>query len=103
MGQRENAVELYLRSEIEKLGGITRKWVSPGAPGVPDQIIILHGRSIYAEVKTTDGTTSAQQDREHARLLHCGAEVITLHGHAEVDVLIKGLARWKDHQESSST
>ena len=97
MGTRENAVELYLRSEIEKLGGITRKWTSPANPGVPDQIIILHGRSIYAEVKTIDGTTSPAQDREHARLLLCGAEVITIHGHAAVDVLIKGLKQWKDH------
>ena len=97
MGTREHSVEAYLKSEIQKLGGITRKWVSPGAPGVPDQIIILHCRIIFAEVKTVDGTTSAQQDREHARLLLCGAEVITIHGHAAVDVLIKGLKQWKDH------
>ena len=51
MGVRENKVEKYLDAEVNRLGGITRKWVSPGRDGVPDRIIILNGHICFVEVK----------------------------------------------------
>jgi len=55
MGTRENKIETYLRDQIKSLGGDTRKWVSPGRDGVPDQIVILNNVVWFVEAKTSDG------------------------------------------------
>ena len=89
MGTRENKVETYLDSKVKKLGGITRKWVSPGRDGVPDRIVIWHGETFFVEVKTVDGKLSEAQKREHKRLLSSGAFVTTVYGDGGVDKFIE--------------
>jgi hypothetical protein len=89
MGRRENKVEKYLDQEVQKIGGITRKWVSPGREGVPDRIVIIAGVVLFAEVKTVDGVVSPQQQREFERLCQAGANVYTLYGEEAVDVFIE--------------
>jgi len=92
MGVRENKVERHLDSEVKKLGGITRKWVSPGVDGVPDRIVLIAGKVFFVEVKTEDGKLSTAQQREHTRLKEVGANVYTLCGEGEVDEFIRSLA-----------
>ena len=94
MGVREAKVEKYLNDQVNKIGGITRKWVSPGKDGVPDRIVIINGRVVFVEVKTVDGVRSTAQVREHERLKAVGASVLTLHGKNEVDDFIKFLEVW---------
>jgi len=89
MGKRENKVETYLNEQVELIGGITRKWVSPGRDGVPDRIAIVRGSVWFVEVKTIDGRLSFAQLREHDRLHKAGANVTTVYGHAEVDEFIE--------------
>lgn len=89
MGTRENKVEKYLDSEVKRLGGLTRKWVSPGRDGVPDRIVIIDGTVWFVEVKTVDGTLSMVQGREHARLREAGAQVITVFGEEGVDDYVR--------------
>lgn len=91
MGVREAKVEKHLGSEVNKLGGLTRKWVSPGQDGVPDRIVILHGVIWFVEVKTVDGVVSDAQVREQRRLQNCGANVTNVYGNAGVDEFIKEL------------
>jgi len=91
MGIRENKVERYLDAQVQKLGGITRKWVSPGRDGVPDRIVILKGVVIFVEVKTTDGVVSMVQAREHERLKDAGCHVSVVMGQQGVDEFIKVL------------
>lgn len=93
MGARENKVEKYLNAEVENLGGLTRKWVSPGRDGVPDRIVIVLGHVWFVEVKTVDGPTSSVQTREQGRLMDVGARVATVAGKVEVDDLIKHIKR----------
>jgi len=89
MGVRENKVENYLDDEVTKLGGITRKWVSPGRDGVPDRIVIYKGRVVFVETKVTDGYLEDHQGREHKRLIKVGAQVDTVYGAAGVDAWIR--------------
>lgn len=89
MGIRENKVEKYLNDKLTALGGVTRKWVSPGRDGVPDRICILNGTVWLVEVKTLGGELSKAQSREHARLSNAGAKVFTVYGEAGVDDFIK--------------
>ena len=93
MGVRENKVERYLKKQITKIGGVARKWVSPGQDGVPDQIVILRGVVWLVEVKTVDGVRSPVQKREHKRLRDAGANVTATYGDAGVDKFIEELKR----------
>ena len=94
MGVRENKVEKYLDDEVKKIGGITRKWVSPGVSGVPDRIVIIAGRVVFVEVKTVDGVRSPVQVREHERLTTAGASVMTVYGKKEVNDFVEFLKVW---------
>lgn len=88
MGVRENRVETYLDDEIKKIGGITRKFISPGRDGVPDRIIIYKGKVFFVEIKTTDGVESGTQRRERIRLTEAGASVHVVYGNDGVDLWI---------------
>lgn len=75
---------------MKLIGGDTRKWVSPGRDGVPDQIV-FYNSPFFVEVKTADGELSTAQIREHKRLKGLGATVTTVYGHMGVDNLINHL------------
>jgi hypothetical protein len=85
MGARESKVERYLDEEVVLLGGLTRKWVSPGHTGVCDRIVFLQSDVWFVEVKTNDGRLSPEQIREHQRLKDQGAKVTTVYGKTGVD------------------
>ena len=93
MGVRENKVEKYLDSQVKELGGLTRKWVSPGRDGVPDRICIIDGHVYFVEVKTVDNKCSPVQIREQLRLSLAGAVVHTVHGEQGVDALIDDIEK----------
>lgn len=85
----EGKVEKYLDQEVQKHGGLTRKWTSPGRMGVPDRICILPGgRVFFVEVKTLGGKVSPWQEREIARLRAVGADVTVVYGQDGVDSFI---------------
>ena len=88
MGTRENKVETYFKDQIKSLGGTSRKWVSPGYDGVPDQIVIIKFSIFFVEVKTADGHLSTAQKREHERLRDNGANVSTVYGYEGVDMIM---------------
>lgn len=95
MAIEERRVENYLTSEVKKVGGDTRKWVSPGRDGVPDRIVFFpsdigtgYAHQVYVEVKTSHGKLSDVQQREHARLRALGAYVTTVYGVNGVDAFM---------------
>ena len=89
MGVRENKIERYLDSEVMKLGGITRKWVSLGVNGVLDRIVIINGSIWFVEVKTVDGRLSSWQEREIQRLKDHGVDARAVFGQEGVDEFIR--------------
>ena len=89
MGVRENKVERHLDLKVKSIGGITRKWISPGHDGVPDRIVIFNSIVWFVEVKTIDGEFEPSQPREHKRLRDCGANVVTVYGERGVDRFVK--------------
>lgn len=91
MGKRENKVETHLKREVTRIGGESRKWVSPQHSFVPDQIVFYKGDIYFAEVKTSDGKLSSGQEREHARLRAQGANVVVVTGREGVDKFITAL------------
>lgn len=43
---KETKLEQYLVKEIKKENGLCLKWMSPGAKGVPDRIIIMRAEKL---------------------------------------------------------
>lgn len=103
MGTRENKVETYLRDQVKLLNGDTRKWVSPGRDGVPDQIVLVCSLILGVEVKCLDGTLSPVQHREHKRLRDVGMTVVTVYGRTGVDGLIKNISETHHGHNSNRT
>lgn len=90
----ENAVENYLTKEVERRGGITYKFESPGQKGVPDRIVILNGRTAFVETKRPKGGRfSKLQKWQIDRMRKAGAEVYTAKNKEEVDAIMEELSQ----------
>lgn len=79
--ERERDAEAFLKREVEKVGCLFLKWVSPGNAGVPDRILITPaGRIIFVEMKTRTGHLDGLQRIWQKRLQehHCSA--VTVYG-----------------------
>lgn len=58
----EKELETKFKRKVEKeLPAKVFKFVSPGASGVPDRIILMSGRCIFAEIKRPGGKLRALQ------------------------------------------
>ena len=88
MGKQESIVERYLDSEIRKLGGVTRKYTSPGHKGVADRLCFVPDGKLYiVEVKADYGKEYKYQKRERTKMLILGFEAVCVYG-------IKGVDDW---------
>lgn len=82
---RESTIEARLVREVRKLGGLCYKFTSPGAPGVPDRIIILPGGLVvFVELKTEIGRLAKIQKWQIEELRKRGANVRVLKGMDQV-------------------
>ncbi|MGE7839590.1 VRR-NUC domain-containing protein [Lysinibacillus sp. NPDC093712] len=89
---RESQIENYLKREIEKLGGLCYKFVSPGNRGVPDRLIILpNGQVIFVELKNETGKLSPIQVKTIETLKELKCRVFCLNSKPLVDKLIAEL------------
>ena len=52
---KESNLEKRCRLLVEKQRGKLLKWLSPGAKGVPDRILILRGWIVFVEFKAPGG------------------------------------------------
>lgn len=89
---KESKLEEWLNDKIRELGGISRKWVSPGNPGVPDRIYVFPGGLIYfVELKTEIGKFSKIQQWQLAELERLGCRVRKVKGMKQAKELLKEL------------
>lgn len=92
MEVRERNIEQYLTKEVNKLGGLCWKWVSPGNSGVPDRIVIYKGTVVFVELKRpTGGKLRALQVVRLKQLADQGQDVRVLNTKLQVDELINEL------------
>lgn len=96
MGKREAKVEGYLEEQVKlHLNGGTRKWKSSNIAGAMDRIVFVDPEW-FTEVKTSDGTQSAQQQREAMKLIALGARCAIVYGHDGVDKFVAWLKENKN-------
>lgn len=80
----EREIERRLGARLRKAGCMFLKFVSPGATGVPDRIVIApDGRLYFIELKTDDGKLSKMQEVMISQLRAHGQAVKVLHGMRE--------------------
>ena len=101
--EAEKAVEKYLREQVEEVGGLCLKWVSPGMRGVPDRIIIFppfipkgQGALWFMEVKKPGEVLSSAQERMAHRLTSRGQLVGMVDSKVGVDAFIAKYHEVKD-------
>ena len=82
MMEQEKDAEAWLRKEIEKLGGVFWKFISPGQAGVPDRIAVLPGgRVVFVELKKENERLRPIQVYQIGKLVGgLGAQVCIVHG-----------------------
>lgn len=85
MGSKESKVERQLINGVKALGGMTFKFISPGAAGVPDRIVILPGGTVhFVELKAQGGTASKLQQRMIQKLRCLDVTALILTGREQV-------------------
>lgn len=88
---KEDVIEDYLRTEVEKAGGVYRKLHWLGRRGAPDEFVLLPGivGPILVETKAPGEEPRTNQKNEHRMLRRFGVRVEVIDSHAQVDALIR--------------
>lgn len=87
----ESSIEAGLRKQVTKHGGLFLKFVSPSQAGVPDRIIIDHGRVIFVELKRKKEEPRKLQWKVIERMRRHGVDVRVVAGREEAKALVKEL------------
>ena len=87
---KEAQLEEWLNRKVRGLGGLSRKFVSPGNPGVPDRIYIFPGGKVYfVELKTEIGRVSKKQEWQLKQLERMGCLGRKVKGKRQAEALLK--------------
>lgn len=90
----ESGLEKRICEYVRRLGGRAFKFVSPGAPGVPDRLCVLPGgRIVFIEVKRPgrENGLSVQQKKIVSWLRRLGCVVWVINDFEEFRRLIDGI------------
>ena len=86
----EASIEAWLNKQVEAMGGISYKFVSPMNPGVPDRIYIFpEGRVYFVELKTETGRLSKKQRWQAERIRKTGADCRAVKGMAQARAFVE--------------
>jgi hypothetical protein len=81
----EKDIEKKLIKEVNKLGGLALKFLSPGYAGVPDRLILLPYRKLaFIELKAPGKTLRPLQEKRKRQLEELGFLVFCLDSKDEI-------------------
>lgn len=72
---KESKIERELKKQIEAIGGVCLKWISPGNRGVPDRVVIYQGDVILVELKSPGEILRPLQEFQRRKFLELGVPV----------------------------
>lgn len=91
---RETMLESELREEVTLLGGVCRKYTSPGRNGVPDRLIFMPGGKLFlAEMKAPGKKAEPLQLVEHTAMRRLGFPVFVIASYQELEEAICEIKR----------
>lgn len=91
MGKPEGLIEDYLGKIAHRHGFLYYKFTSPAHSGVPDRILIGHGKTIFVELKRPGGDPRILQKRVFADMRKHGAMVYVVDSKKQAKELITKL------------
>lgn len=92
--ERERDIERWLKGQVEDMGGLFWKFVSPGNDGVPDRILIMPGGGlVFVEIKTQTGELSPVQRLQISKLEKRRIPVIVIYGMEDAQNYIRILKK----------
>ena len=90
----ERDIENWLNKQIEKIGGLAFKFVSPGNPGVPERIYILPGGEVwFVELKQQFGKIANIQKWQRQRLQDMGCNYRLVKGMEDAKAFVGEIKR----------
>lgn len=87
----EKALERYLCRRVKDLGGLCLKYSNAVETGYPDRIVILDGRYLWVELKTTGKLPTRVQTLRHIALQRHGAVVAVCDSRERIDMALHTL------------
>ena len=91
MGKPEGAVEDYFIRRTEEYGCMCMKFTSPSKTGMPDRIIVGHGKTVFVELKAPGEKPRPRQIVVIKELRDHGALVYVTDSKPGVDALLREL------------
>ena len=86
---QEKQIELKLKKEIEKIGGLSLKFTSPGMAGVPDRLVLLpKGVIVFIELKAPGKTLRPLQLKRKEQLESLGFKVYVIDSYEKIRLFI---------------
>lgn len=88
----EKTLELKLRTQVKRLGGIALKFASPFFTGMPDRIVLMPGGKIwFIELKSEGKKTTPRQDHVIKELQDLGFKVLVIDTNEKLENCLKEL------------
>lgn len=82
----ESKIENRLKKEVEKIGGLSLKFTSPGTAGVPDRLVLLpKGRLYFVELKAPGKKLRPLQLKRKEQLEALGFKVYVIDSYKGID------------------
>ena len=82
----ESKIEKKLKKEVEKIGGFSLKFTSPGTAGVPDRLVLLpKGRLYFVELKAPGKKLRPLQLKRKEQLEALGFKVYVIDSYKKID------------------
>ena len=87
---REARIEVKLKVEIERRGGLSLKFVSPGWAGAPDRLVLMPGgRLWFVELKAPGKRPRPLQEKRIAELTGRGFRVRVISSLGELEEFLR--------------
>lgn len=87
---REARIESKLKVEIERRGGLSVKFVSPGWAGAPDRLVLMPGgRLWFLELKAPGKRPRPLQEKRIAELMGRGFRVRVVSSAGELEEFLR--------------
>ncbi len=91
---QEKQIETKLRRDVQNLGGLALKLISPGYAGVPDRIVLLPpGKLVFVELKAPGRKLRPLQQRRKTQLEGLGFKVYVIDSLQAVDKFMREVVR----------
>ena len=85
----ESKIELKLKKEVEKIGGLSLKFTCPGMAGVPDRLVLLpKGKMFFVELKAPGRKLRPLQLKRKEQLESLGFKVYVIDSYEKIQLFL---------------